>query len=301
LFFVAGPRVNTLISEPLPLSQRSHAILTVLTGTQTGRVINLKPGLPISLGRAEDCAIRFDDASVSAHHAQIVGIAGGFYFADEGSTNGSAVNGARVERGKSVFLNDGDRVQLGSGTLVRFSLVDDAEREALTRMYDAAFRDALTGAYNRKYLDERIDSELAFALRHGTELSVVMFDVDHFKSVNDTHGHLAGDAILKTCAQVVARQLRQEDLLARYGGEEFVVLARGIPLASAIVLGDRLRAAIAMSRTNVDGVELTVTVSVGAASLYCCGGRKDRTALIGIADERLYRAKEGGRNRVVGA
>jgi diguanylate cyclase (GGDEF)-like protein len=297
---VAGPKVNTLISEPLPLSQRSHAILTILTGTQTGRVINLKAGAPVSLGRAEECSIRFDDASVSGRHAQIVGIAGAFYFVDEGSTNGSAVNGARVERGKSVTLNDGDRVQLGSGTLMRFSLVDDAEREALTRMYDAAFRDALTGAYNRKHLDERLDSEFAFALRHGTELSTVIFDVDRFKLVNDTYGHLAGDAILKTCAQVVARQLRQEDLLARYGGEEFVVLARGIPLASAIVLGDRLRIAVAASVTNVGGVELRVTVSVGVASLRCCGERRDRATLIGIADERLYRAKQAGRNRVIG-
>jgi two-component system cell cycle response regulator len=297
---VAGPKVNTLISEPLPLSKRSHAILTILTGTQTGRVINLKAGAPISVGRAEECAIRFDDASVSSRHAQIVGIAGAFYFVDEGSTNGSAVNGARVERGKSVTLNDGDRVQLGSGTLMRFSLVDDAEREALTRMYDAAFRDALTGAYNRKQLDERLDAELAFAHRHATELSIAMFDVDRFKSVNDTYGHLAGDAILKTCAQVVARQLRQEDLLARYGGEEFVVLARGIPLAGAIMLGERLRTAVAASVTNMGGVELRVTVSVGVASLRCCGERKDRAALIGIADERLYRAKQAGRNRVVG-
>jgi diguanylate cyclase (GGDEF)-like protein len=294
-------KVNTMIGEVAPLSARSHAVLTVLTGTQTGRVILLKPGAPISIGRSEGCAVRFDDASVSGRHAQVVCIAEKYHLLDEGSTNGSAVNGQRMEKGRAVILGDGDRVQLGSATLMRFSLVDDAEREALTRMYEAAFRDALTGAYNRKHLDERLDAELAFALRHGTELSVVIFDVDHFKSVNDSHGHLAGDAILKTCANVVARQLRQEDLLARYGGEEFMIVARGIPLASAIVLGDRLRVAVASSSTTVSGVDLRVTVSAGVASLRCCGKPKDKASLISLADARLYRAKEAGRNRVVGA
>src|SRR4029077_11428279 len=136
------------------------------------------------------------------------GVAGHFHYVDDNSTNGSAINGVRIAPGTTVQLADGDRMQLGCRTPLRLSIVDDAEREALTRMYDAAFRDALTGAYNRKHLDERLDSELAFALRHQTELSVVIFDVDRFKSVNDTYGHLAGDAILKTCAQVVARQLR---------------------------------------------------------------------------------------------
>ncbi len=294
-------KLNTLVSEPVPLSKRTHSILTVLTGTQTGRVVQLRPAEPIALGRGDECQVQFDDASVSGTHARIISIAGLYQLVDESSTNGSTINGTRVAPGKPATLNDGDRIQLGSGTLLRFSVVDDREREALTRMYEAAFRDALTGAYNRKHLDERLEAELAFAQRHGTELSVILFDVDHFKRVNDTHGHLAGDAVLKTTAQVLMRQLRTEDLLARYGGEEFVVITRGIPIASSYVLAERLRIALASTSTSVDGANLRVTASAGVASLRCCGEKQDRQTLIALADQRLYRAKEAGRNRVVGA
>jgi hypothetical protein len=204
---VARPRMrsklNTLVAEPLPLPQRNRAVLTVLTGTQTGRVVELMPGVPLILGRSEECQLRFDDASVSGKHATVVGMLGGHHFLDAGSTNGSAVNSVRAEPNVPIALTDGARIQLGSGTLLRFALVDDAEVRAMLGMYEAAFRDALTGVYNRKYLDERLEAELAFALRHGTELSVILLDVDHFKSVNDTHGHLAGDAILKTTAGVL--------------------------------------------------------------------------------------------------
>ncbi len=293
-------KLNTLVSEPTPLSTRAHAILTVLSGTETGRVVILEVGEPLSLGRADTCRIRFDDASVSGQHGKVIGIAGGFHYIDDNSTNGSFVNGTRLAAGKTIQLNDGDRLQLGSGTLLRFSVVDDAERGALTRMYEAAFRDALTGAYNRKHLDERLDAELAFALRHGTDLCVLMLDIDHFKAVNDTHGHQAGDAVLKMTAEVLAKQLRAEDMLARFGGEEFTVITRGIPLSSAITLGERLRMALGLSTTSVAGTPIRVTASVGVASLVCCGKTRDRMTLMKIADQRLYRAKEAGRNRVIG-
>jgi two-component system, cell cycle response regulator len=291
---------NTLVSEPSPLSKRSHAILTVLSGTETGRVVQLSPGDPVTLGRNETCRIRFDDASVSGLHAKIVGIAGEFHYVDENSTNGSVINGVRLASGRTQQLADGDRLQLGSGTLLRYSVVDDAEREALTRMYDAAFRDALTGAYNRKHLDERLDAELAFAVRHGTELCLLLIDIDNFKLVNDTHGHPGGDAVLKMTVEVLARQLRVEDLLARYGGEEFVVLTRGIPLSSAITLGERLRLALGLSSANVSGTPVRVTASIGVAALGECT-KRERAALVKLADQRLYRAKEAGRNRVVGS
>jgi len=113
-------KLNTLVSEPIPLSKRTHAILTVLTGTETGRVIQLQPGQPLALGRSDSCQIRFDDASVSGVHAKIVGLADQYHFIDDNSTNGSAVNGDRIEAGKTRPLADGDRIQLGSGTLLRF-------------------------------------------------------------------------------------------------------------------------------------------------------------------------------------
>ncbi|HWL85746.1 MAG TPA: GGDEF domain-containing protein, partial [Polyangiaceae bacterium] len=173
-----------------------------------------------------------------------------------------------------------------------------------------ALYDGLTRVYNRKHLDERLDVEVAFAMRHGTELSVILIDVDHFKRVNDTYGHLAGDAVLRTTAQVMAHSLRHEDLLARYGGEEFVVVARGTSLDNAVLVADRLRNSIAATMVPFEEHLLHVTVSAGVASIRDCGpGATNanvsdlpalKTSLLSTADQRLYAAKQAGRNRVVG-
>jgi two-component system cell cycle response regulator len=176
-------------------------------------------------------------------------------------------------------------------------------------MYEAALYDGLTHVFNRKHLEERLDAEVAFAVRHSTELSVAILDIDFFKKVNDTYGHPAGDAVLKHVANILGRTLRTEDLLARYGGEEFVMVARGIPLTNACVAAERLRAAVASSPISwthhaPDGttkqVDLVVTSSAGVASLTCCD-TKDKPTLLRIADQRLYQAKQAGRNRVVGS
>ena len=289
--------LTTLVAKP-EIPDRTQAILTILSGVETGRVVKILPTKPFSLGRGQSNDCRFDDASVSGHHARILKLVGQYVLADHTSTNGTFVNGTRVGI-EGAALKDGDRIQLGSASFLRFSYVDEDEFNALSAMYDAAFKDALTGVVNRKHLDERIDSELAFALRHGTELSLIIADIDHFKRINDTHGHLAGDAVLKATATILAKQLRVEDVLARYGGEEFIVLTRGISIANAAFLGERLRHAVAEQRTTYGGIELQVTISQGAASLVCCGDQRDKATLIGTADKRLYRAKQGGRNRVI--
>ena len=171
----------------------------------------------------------------------------------------------------------------------------------MRRMYDAALRDALTGVFNRKHLDERLDSELAYARRHvPSELSLVMMDLDHFKRINDTHGHLAGDAVLKGLASTLARAVRTEDLLARYGGEEFVIVTREVKVNEAVSMAERLRQRIASKPLVHEGKTFHVTVSAGVASLTCCGQNRDKETLLGLADKRLYAAKEAGRNRVVG-
>jgi diguanylate cyclase (GGDEF)-like protein len=140
--------------------------------------------------------------------------------------------------------------------------------------------------------------ELSYAGRHNSEASLLMFDVDHFKKVNDTHGHLAGDAVLKNVATTTSRMLRTEDVFARYGGEEFVVLLRGVPIRGAHRAGERLRTAIEKSPTPIPNGNVDATVSVGCASLACCE-RLNGDSLIATADRRLYTAKRAGRNRVV--
>jgi diguanylate cyclase (GGDEF)-like protein len=294
------PSAKTLIvdTRAASSSERSVGIFTVVGGLETGRVLVITKGAEVTLGRADGASFRFDDASVSGTHARIACVAKNHVVMDAGSTNGTFVNDVRVT--SPVTLADGDRVQLGSGTFLRFSLVSEDEERALRKMYDAALRDGLTGVFNRKHLDERLDAELAYALRHKTELSFVILDVDHFKNVNDTYGHPAGDAVLKAVAQVLAAGVRTEDVLGRYGGEEFVVVARGIALPGAVLLAERLRATLSGTPMRLGDAMFTVTVSAGVASLACCQGKHDKATLLGIADARLYKAKQGGRNRVIG-
>lgn len=163
-------------------------------------------------------------------------------------------------------------------------------------IYRAAVRDALTGTWNRRYMMELLDRELARVQRYGTDLSVLMVDIDHFKRVNDAHGHLIGDEVLRIVATRIEAVIRTSDSLARLGGEEFLVLCPHTSGAQARVLAERLRAAIAETHMPCLQGGPSVTISLGVASARL----DDPTAqtLIGRADEELYRAKSLGRNRV---
>ena len=205
------------------------------------------------------------------------------------------MNGRRVER---IDLAGGDRVQIGPSLVLRFGLVA-ADEEALARkLYEGSTRDGLTRLYNRKYLSERLSAEVAYALRHGTRLSLVLFDIDHFKRVNDTFGHGAGDVVLRIVAAQAQKSVRTEDVLARYGGEEFMVLVRGIEHRGVGVLGDRIRGAIERLSIPWESHLLKTTVSVGVASIAECGPKATVEDITALADERLYKAKGHGRNRV---
>jgi two-component system cell cycle response regulator len=174
----------------------------------------------------------------------------------------------------------------------------DAEEEDLAcRLYESSTRDALTRAFNRKYLAERLVAEVAYAQRHETRVSVIMFDLDHFKRVNDSHGHMAGDVVLRVVAAQVSRLIRAEDVFARYGGEEFVIVVRGIPNANVALFAERVRRSIEQLVIPLGDMKLRATASFGAGSLEECS-EKNADALIKLADDRLYKAKLGGRNRV---
>lgn len=295
-------------TRPSAGAKKTKAVLTVSSGgTDTGRILTVPHGDVITLGRDDKCTYRFDEASVSGLHARIVIFGAEYMLADAKSTNGTFVNETRV--GDPVHLHDGDRIRLGAKTTLRFSMLEEEEEQALKAVYEAALYDGLTKVFNRKHLEERLDAEIAFAARHQTDLSVMLVDIDFFKRVNDTFGHQAGDAVLKSVAATLGRTLRTEDILARYGGEEFVVVARGIPIANACVAGERLRHAVASApipwmhhppgALTPAQLSIDVTISTGVASLECCDV-KDKATLLRTADQRLYRAKETGRNRVVG-
>ena len=294
----APPALKTVIAAAPSRAARDRGVVTVTGGNDAGKVISLPPGNMLALGRADEADVRFDDVSLSRIHARVVRIGSEYVINDAGSTNGTYINDRRIDAPTS--LKDGDRIQLGSNTTLRFSLVDLAEEQALRQVYEAAMKDGLTGIANRKHLEERLDAEVGYAIRHGSPLSIVMLDVDHFKRVNDPLGHLAGDAVLRHMGAALSAGLRQEDLVARYGGEEFVIVARGIEVMNALHVADRLRIWISQTPVYFENQQIWITSSAGVASLADCGDKKDKASLLAAADGRLYQAKHGGRNRVVG-
>ena len=162
-----------------------------------------------------------------------------------------------------------------------------------------SFTDPLTGLFNRRFLDQRLNQELAAARRTGIPLSVLMIDIDHFKKINDTHGHQTGDEVLVAVADLLSSELRENDVIARFGGEEFLVIAPHTPVENAENLAERLRAAAQDRKISAcdqpDGVKFTVSIGVAEYG----EGADTPEELVNVADNRLYQAKDNGRNRVV--
>ncbi len=168
----------------------------------------------------------------------------------------------------------------------------DAEATRLATM------DPLTGTYNRRTFHEIAERELARARRAGQPLSIIMLDIDHFRAVNEKHGHRVGDALLQRLAEVLRSALRQEDMVVRFGGEEFVVLLPEVPGPGAVVVAGRIRKAVAAQEIELDALRLSVTVSAGVSARLDEGPESVDT-LIARAEEALALAKRRGRNRVV--
>jgi two-component system cell cycle response regulator len=275
-------------------SQPDRHVLVRIDSTNVGQVFTLT-GEEFTLGRHTSNNLVLTDDGVSRKHCRLAPNGSGFTLEDLGSANGTFVGGQRIEK---HVLGDGDVFQLGPNVLFRYAYTDAGQERMLQKLYEASVRDALTGTYNREHLEERLKMEVAFARRHNTVLSVVIFDLDHFKKVNDTHGHPAGDAVLVAVAERVQKALRTEDVFARYGGEEFVVILRGIDLEGAGKVGERLRAIVSASPVPFGQVQIPVTLSAGCAALTCCP-EPSTVAIVAIADRRLYAAKRAGRNRSV--
>jgi diguanylate cyclase (GGDEF)-like protein len=278
------------------IARRSdHPCLTVITGSATGQVFELTVA-EATLGRSAEAALRLDDDGVSRVHASFRVDDGTVWVADCGSRNGTLVNGDRLTAPRALV--DGDKLQIGRTTVLRFEYRDELDASFHDRLVASALRDPLTGLFNKRYLLDRLDRELRFARRHDTALSLLMIDLDHFKAINDTHGHLAGDAVLANLAKVLTRALRNEDVVARFGGEEIAIILRAIPLAPAITLADRLRGRIEQTLTPHGGLQLKATASIGAAG-FPSTQAETVEELIAAADRALYKAKGGGRNRVM--
>lgn len=280
-------------SDSSKASARDRGVLVRVDGPSNGQVHSLSAA-EVVIGRGSASDFRLNDEGVSRRHALLMHTRGHYFIQDLDSSNGTFLEGRRVRRAP---LMEGDLIQFGPHASFRFCLMDAKQERAMMRLYEETTVDALTRVYNRRFIDKRFDEELAYALRHKTELSVVMMDVDYFKHVNDRHGHTSGDVVLRRIAEVITDQLRTEDVLARYGGEEFLMLLRGIPHRGATSVAERVRAAVQNAQIRVGRVNLRVTISAGVASLDSCPSNS-KEDLIAQVDERLYRAKHQGRNQV---
>tara|TARA_Y100001954_G_scaffold237846_1_gene302985 strand:+ start:2984 stop:3895 length:912 start_codon:yes stop_codon:yes gene_type:complete len=270
------------------------AYLIILKGPKAGKNLKIEKE-ELTLGRSMDADVLLDNEGVSRRHARILKEGDTYWLEDLGSTNGVFVNGEKLDRTK---LFDGDRIQIGTNVLFKFTFQDELEEQYQRQLYEQATKDALTGIHNKKYFVDHLKKEFAYAFRHHEPLSLILFDIDFFKKVNDTYGHLAGDYVLKELAGTVKEALRQEDLFARYGGEEFAVVLKNTDKNHALLIAERLRAMIESQSFHFDGNDMDVTISLGASTLF---ERNFATPVLLVqeADNFLYEAKTGGRNRVM--
>jgi diguanylate cyclase (GGDEF)-like protein len=290
-----SPFADSVAGQPEDDDVRAHLI--VLSGDAVGRMFTLQDQECV-VGRGKESHIRLTDDGISRAHAKVVRHADGtMEVIDLGSTNGTYLNGERVT---SCQLKDGDRILIGPVTILKFSYQDGLEEKFQQQLYESATRDSLTGAHNRRYFFDTLDKDFSHAARHGSPLSLVLFDLDRFKRINDTMGHAAGDEALRQIAQAVTRAVRKDDLFCRIGGEEFAVLVRDTAERNACLFAERLRALVESLAIEFEGHEIRVTISLGVATLKPALHAEPR-ALVADADRYLYQAKNRGRNRVEAA
>ncbi|MHB2019944.1 MAG: diguanylate cyclase [Candidatus Xenobia bacterium] len=268
-----------------------HACLVVVRGPATGRHYTLdRPRLVI--GRKGGVDIHVPDRNVSRHHAEILVNGESIVLRDNQSTNGTCVNGEKISG--EVQLRRHDEVRVG-GTVLKF-LPQGAREGNYVAMLDAAARDTLTGLFTRGYFMQLLETEMAASLAEKRPLSLLLLDMDCFKSINDNHGHDVGDDVLKVVARLVNESLQGSAATAgRYGGEEILVLLPDTAGEAAVEQAERLRASVQELRIIASGERLPVTVSIGVADNLDIRSTEE---LFRRADAALYQAKGNGRNQV---
>jgi len=284
------PGRRTAISLPSERPKGAgQPCLVIISGAEMGRRIDLTHE-EVSIGRSEQCTVCVNSDMVSRRHAVINRILGHYIVVDLKSTNGTFINDQRIERAE---LKDGDLLRTGK-TVLKY-LENNLELEYMQHILSLATVDSLTGLHNKRHFDEVFGKVVARADQTQQPLSLILLDIDHFKKINDGFGHPAGDAVLKHVAGVVKSQIRPSDTLCRVGGEELALVLPQTPLALATQAAELIRVAVDNAACNFDGTIIPATLSLGVAQL---GPGEIPEGLYRRADERLYAAKHGGRNRV---
>jgi len=288
---------KTSVSQPPPLTlTNSQACLVHIypTGPSMGRRYMLGER-NCHLGRGESCEILIEDQSVSRKHAIIERLAEGYRASDLGSTNGTFINDKQLDGPR--MLGDGDYLRIGS-CLYRFLSSGNIETVYHEEIHRLTIQDGLTRICNKRALDEFLDREVFRTQRHKRPLSVLMLDIDKFKSINDTYGHLCGDFVLRDLANCIGKNVRHEDMFARYGGEEFCMVLVETSSDEAVDTAERMRTAIENHPFLFESNTIQLTISIGV-STTCGETTVTSQSLLATADRNLYEAKRAGRNRVM--
>jgi diguanylate cyclase (GGDEF)-like protein len=289
----SGDDEQTLVSKPSGLDGKvleTKSCLVTIYGPDLGRQHPLG-NEETSIGRGPENDIVIDLDNVSRRHARVVKSADGFRIEDLESTNGTYVNDREIE---SEPLRHGDLVKIG-GAILKFLRGGNIEALFHEEIYTLAIRDGLTQIHNKRFFNEFLDREMSRCARFDRPLSLIVFDIDHFKQINDVHGHLAGDHVLRRVAEVVEQRIRKEQAFARYGGEEFAIILPETPLPKAKIFAQKIRTIIESTVFDYEGRVIEVSVSLGVAEM---GENRSIGAFVAEADRWMYEAKRAGRNRV---
>lgn len=274
-------------------SPLQRGFVVVLAGDRMGESFPLNEGRT-TIGRGLHADVRVNDEGISRAHALVECVDGQYFLSDAGSTNGTFSNGKRVLR---HALQEGDKIQIGASSVLRFTYHDDAQDDFQRSLYESALRDRLTGIFNRSYFNNRLESDVAFALRHGKPLSLVIFDVDTFSKINESLGKKVADHLLREIAFRVAGTTRSEDIFARFAGDEFVIICRDVDALRATRAANRILEIVSNTAFEVDGHSINVEISLGVADLAMLS-RPAAPALVDATLAALNLAKRNGRSRV---
>lgn len=287
---VDGKTIADVIEE----AKTNPPAIVVITGKPLGKYFLITKEKMV-LGREMNTDICIPETSISRKHSEFTLTENGVAAKDLGSTNGTFVNDEKLVPNVPRILNEGDHIRCGN-TLFKFVREGQIETRAGLRNYDYS-TDSLTGIFNRKAIIETIQEEFTKAKLRNSPLSFILFDIDHFKKINDTYGHPAGDYVLKeTCDLIKTKMIRPTDALGRYGGEEFALLLPGTQSQIAIDVAERIRTKIEQHQYVFEDKKISVTISLGVVALDSTSKTSDE--LISLADKALYDAKNQGRNRV---
>ncbi|MCA9192030.1 MAG: GGDEF domain-containing protein [Planctomycetales bacterium] len=291
---IFGTRISDTFFLPLPQSSRlSGYLVRIYPAHRLEQPIELG-GTEITIGRDENCELRLDQDSISRRHASIQLAEGEATVKDLHSTNGTYVNDKKI--GDLTVLRSGDRIRFGN-QIFKYLASDAIESEYHEIVFKQLTTDGLTHIYNKRFLIDSIEREMRQSIRGGQSMSVMMMDLDKFKSINDRYGHLAGDAVLVEFARRASTVLQSGEILARYGGEEFSILCSPATVEQAVQVAERVRAITEASPVHFESSEIPISVSIGVA-IYSGQSESTPERLLQEADQQLYRAKNNGRNQV---